>query len=503
MNNKITFPRLASMLADKSGRSKRFSEDFLREFFTLISERLVAGESVKIKGLGTFKLSKVEARKSVDVTTGESMEIAGHSKVVFLPSKDIATAVNSPFEAFTAIEISDDADISQLFNEQSLDKQTYDDVESEQDNFITHEETVEALQDSPAVAPVIAFMEETEEESITKPNIMQASENKNVVIEKLEENEIPEETSYEIAEFDESENINEITEIEESEDINEIAEVDESEDIDEISEIEESEDLNEIAIPDESEEIADVAMREETEGIDDDIAVSQVLAKTPEAEAEEPAAESSQEETDNQPPEEAEESDEFHEIDVKKIRRNNWKKGILIGLVAAVCALFATFAIWYIFATNDFNKMFNKTASSSSSKGKDSELVADNTQSADAAVESTPAIALEDSTADTTSSLKTEMEVPTSPSDPVVYDTISTTRYLTTMAKSHYGNYNLWPYIYEENKSKLGHPDRIRPGTPVVIPKLSKYGVDATNPADIEKAKKMGVEIYSRYGKKI
>ncbi len=38
------------------------------------------------------------------------------------------------------------------------------------------------------------------------------------------------------------------------------------------------------------------------------------------------------------------------------------------------------------------------------------------------------------------------------------------------MAKEHYGNYNLWPYIYEENKAILGHPDRIRPGTKVIVP---------------------------------
>lgn len=82
---------------------------------------------------------------------------------------------------------------------------------------------------------------------------------------------------------------------------------------------------------------------------------------------------------------------------------------------------------------------------------------------------------------------------------PLVYDTISTTRYLTTMAKEHYGNYHLWPYIYEENKTILGHPDRIRPGTKVLIPSASKYGIDANNPKCIEDAKRKGVEIYSRY----
>ena len=90
-------------------------------------------------------------------------------------------------------------------------------------------------------------------------------------------------------------------------------------------------------------------------------------------------------------------------------------------------------------------------------------------------------------------------EVPTRPSDEPVYDTISTTRFLTTMAKEHYGNFNLWPIIYEENKDILGHPDRIKPGTKVVVPSLEKYGVDPHKAADIARIKQKGVEIYARY----
>ena len=100
------------------------------------------------------------------------------------------------------------------------------------------------------------------------------------------------------------------------------------------------------------------------------------------------------------------------------------------------------------------------------------------------------------------------ISVPTEPSDEPaalnndpVYDTITKTRYLTTMAKEHYGNYHLWPYIYEENKSILGHPDRIRPGTRVRIPSLEKYGIDPKNPDDIAKAKKKGVQIYAKWSK--
>lgn len=88
---------------------------------------------------------------------------------------------------------------------------------------------------------------------------------------------------------------------------------------------------------------------------------------------------------------------------------------------------------------------------------------------------------------------------PTKPSDQKQYDTITKTRYLTTMAKDHYGNYHLWPYIYKENAAFLGHPDRIRPGTRVVIPDLKKYGINPNNPADIAKAKQLGTQIYAKY----
>ena len=87
----------------------------------------------------------------------------------------------------------------------------------------------------------------------------------------------------------------------------------------------------------------------------------------------------------------------------------------------------------------------------------------------------------------------------TQPSDKVVKDIIGPHNYLTTMAQRHYGDYNLWAYIYEENKSFLGHPDRIKPGTEVVVPPLSKYGIDPKNPDDVKKAKRLGIEIYKRF----
>ena len=78
-------------------------------------------------------------------------------------------------------------------------------------------------------------------------------------------------------------------------------------------------------------------------------------------------------------------------------------------------------------------------------------------------------------------------------------DKVTSKRYLTTMSREYYGNFNFWVYIYEENKSKLGNPNAIRPGTIVVIPPASKYGIDANNPQSVEIAKQKAIEIYSKY----
>lgn len=86
-------------------------------------------------------------------------------------------------------------------------------------------------------------------------------------------------------------------------------------------------------------------------------------------------------------------------------------------------------------------------------------------------------------------------------SDTLAYDKIGRDRFLTTMAKEYYGNPDFWSYIYEANSHRFGHPDRIKPGTSVIIPNLDRYGVDPKNPADVEKAKSLAREIYARYGK--
>jgi hypothetical protein len=57
---------------------------------------------------------------------------------------------------------------------------------------------------------------------------------------------------------------------------------------------------------------------------------------------------------------------------------------------------------------------------------------------------------------------------------------------LSAIAKAQYGDFNLWPLIYDLNKAKIGpNPNRIRPGTKLLLLPLSTY-----TPAEITDARR-------------
>ena len=81
----------------------------------------------------------------------------------------------------------------------------------------------------------------------------------------------------------------------------------------------------------------------------------------------------------------------------------------------------------------------------------------------------------------------------------IITDTIAPGRFLTTMAREHYGQMDYWVYIYEENASRLGHPDRLSAGTVVVVPNAEKYGLKPGDAVKISEASRLAREIYERF----
>jgi len=107
MSERLILQDLVDLLSEKKGITKKDAEGFLRELIALISENIESNEPVKIKDFGSFKLVKVNSRKSVDVNTGEAIEIPSHYKVSFTPDKSLRDRVNAPFAHFESVVLED------------------------------------------------------------------------------------------------------------------------------------------------------------------------------------------------------------------------------------------------------------------------------------------------------------------------------------------------------------------------------------------------------------
>ena len=107
MNERLTIQDLIDLLAAKHSMTKKDAEAFVKEFFLLIEQALENEKTVKIKGLGTFKLVDVDSRESVNVNTGERFQIKGHSKVSFTPDTNLRDTINKPFAHFETVVLNE------------------------------------------------------------------------------------------------------------------------------------------------------------------------------------------------------------------------------------------------------------------------------------------------------------------------------------------------------------------------------------------------------------
>ena len=139
MNEKISFPDLVGLLSSKMNITKKEAETFLKEFFTVSTEVITSGEELRINWLGLFKPIWVEARGSINVQTGEPVEIPGHYKLSFIPDKVLREAVNAPFSSFSVEVLNDHVPIEDMTAVPSQD--------IDENNDICNTENVE-LQDS-------------------------------------------------------------------------------------------------------------------------------------------------------------------------------------------------------------------------------------------------------------------------------------------------------------------------------------------------------------------
>ena len=119
-NEKVSIQELVDSIAQQADTSKKKVEDFLKVFQATIEDGLIKEGLVKVKGFGTFKLIWNEARKSVNVQTGEECLILGHNKVSFLPDATIKELINKPYRHLTNASLDGDVPVKHEIN--PLDK---------------------------------------------------------------------------------------------------------------------------------------------------------------------------------------------------------------------------------------------------------------------------------------------------------------------------------------------------------------------------------------------
>ena len=146
MEKKLLLQEVADLLATKTGISRKAADNFSRLFFDLIVEGLTKDKYVKIKGLGTFKIVSVGERESINIHTGERIQISGHNKITFTQDPFIKDLVNKPFAHFQTVPLNDETELSEL---EEVDK-----LSAIQSNTTEEEdETQEELTEEPVAMP--------------------------------------------------------------------------------------------------------------------------------------------------------------------------------------------------------------------------------------------------------------------------------------------------------------------------------------------------------------
>jgi len=224
MNERLTIQDLTDLLAAKHSMTKKDAEAFVKEFFLLIEQALENEKTVKIKGLGTFKLIDVDSRESVNVNTGERFQIKGHTKVSFSPDANLRDTINKPFAHFETVVLNEntiledtpiedteeekageEASAQTVLNEMGDNSETTAIEENEGTDNLSEEEPIqeEQIASRPLVEESIEELAITEESAIVQELTEQTSpkEPEEIItetnieekVEQLEDEEVPEE----------------------------------------------------------------------------------------------------------------------------------------------------------------------------------------------------------------------------------------------------------------------------------------------------------------------
>lgn len=418
MNEKITLQDLVELLSEKNGMTKKSADALFRGMFELIEEALTDEKYVKIKGLGTFKLTEVDSRESMNVNTGERIEIQGHTKISFTPDPTMKELINKPFSHFETVLLNDGVELEDtpIYEESKMEELAGEMVEKVIDQPQTEVEAVAEVQmeisEETIVSPVV-------EEPVSVEEGPESIDDELKVVEEVLVEE-PEIAEPKVGETLVEENVPESVVKEET-----------------LEEPKVAEPVVELEAPTEAGEKAEPILEE----------ISEIVSK---------------------PEEIVEEKPIIVEPEVSRSESNSTFK-VLIGIIVVLLVIIL-FGLYWIFFRQD-----NAPSTSVSSVSVKEETTVVQVEDQQEVKEDTLLV-----TKDTLATLPEVVEQTSVLSEDVVYEITGTITTLTLepgqtlvkLALKYYGSKNFWPYIVQHNPDVIKDADRVPKGATIKIPKL-------------------------------
>lgn len=484
MDEKLTLQDIIDLLAKKSGLMKKEADAFFREFLDIVVANVFEEEPVKIKNFGTFKLTKVNSRESVDVNTGEKIEIPSHFKLSFLPDKSLKNLVNKPFSQFETTLIEDGVSFDAMEVSEELTEDT-DDEDTGADEFEAEAMEAQTLGE---------ILEEEKEEIQTKEEPVLPSQAKKVVKKEEEKTESRTDdlkrpkkeitTPTFVYTYTPSwkPDAQEVTLIIPS---SKIA-IDDNEnypiDADEGGKEELPLNINKV-----HEKIDQ--LKEAVEALAND-KIQQAQSALTESEQEAlPAQEESADTKEDKNIEAA-----TTPIDNKIIESpenyytyTDWKSKLKYAVIGILLASLIGAGIYYFVRLSEQKQNYAEqplpVVKDTLEQGIDNIVVENDSLTTD-----TTSVAMEPDI-----NPQPEEEIKAFPVKEVVRSGSS----LRSISRRHYGKNVFWVYIYEENKERIKNMNTLNIGQEIIVPDLKKYGVDMGSESDAEKAKQIEKDLYA------
>lgn len=441
MNQKIPFHDLAQRVSLATGISEDGAEVFVKSFFEQLSDALLAGEPVKIKGFGSFSVNREN----------------GDNIIEFVPDKDIADTLNAPFAPFEAVAL----------NENVTEEMLSETEEKEEIASPAIQETESQPQQMQEPTPATVAAGETphvDEEGVAETEPHE---------ERPETNDAPD-TAIEVKEvLVETSNVDIVeTEISGTE-------------------------TTTIAQPSSQEPAIQPEPAPKSESAPQ--AAEPEPPVTPQSAPAKPFVSTTPLPVAPKFKPLEEEPEEYVSDSESAGKRGGgftlgFIVGILVGMAIGACGVYL--AIDHLFPGG---KGVESVSMIQEEELMAEPVIAPIDENSAQEAESTNITESAQPAATEASDEKPSAEEPQVATPAVRYDTVQKGYLIHDMAKKYYGNKAFWVYIYEENKSKIGNPNKMQPGDKLVIPDAAKYGIDADSQESLKRAQAKAGEILSKY----